>query len=74
DATYPPFFILQDQSVYSIGTKKEILKYLDGRGEYKEFVKQHKLKMTEKQDLIQLFSHANESDQRTIKTFAGDGH
>lgn len=72
DEDFPPFFTKVQNSVFSLGSKRTIMNFLEEVGSYGDFVKKHKLKIKEKQDLILLFCHVNGIDPIEISAIAGD--
>ena len=72
DEDFPPFFTKVQNSVFSLGNKRTILSFLEGMGSYGDYIKEHKLKIKEKQDLILLFCHVNGIDPVEVAPIAGD--
>ncbi|SMD37070.1 hypothetical protein SAMN04488029_3222 [Reichenbachiella faecimaris] len=59
---YPPFFILIDNQVYSLSAEKnEMLRQLDNgfQREISRYIKEHKLVLTNEEDMIKLFNYYN---------------
>ena len=56
---FPPYFTKIESSIYSLGSKKEIMNLLDASGNYDDFIKANKLKIRQTKDLILLFRHVN---------------
>ena len=69
---FPPFFTKVQNSVFSLGSRRTIMNFLEEFGSYGDFVKKHKLKIKEKQDLILLFCHVNGIDPVDVSAIAGD--
>lgn len=64
EETFPPYFVLEDRSAYSLATKKDVLSVL-GQNEKKvrNFVKNHNLSFSSKEDLSQIFDFYNQTDR-----------
>ncbi|MGB3467984.1 MAG: hypothetical protein WBA74_22050 [Cyclobacteriaceae bacterium] len=62
------YFTLVNGSVYSLGTKKEIINLFTHKKKIADFVKEYKLDVNVREDLILLFSHANETSGLRINT------
>lgn len=62
--TFPPYFVLEDRSAYSVATKKDVLSVFGQHDKkIKNFVKNHGLSFSEKEDLSRIFDFYNLTDQ-----------
>ncbi len=63
EETFPPYFVLEDRSAYSVSSKKDVLSVF-GQSEKKirDFVKNRGLSFSSKEDLSLIFDYYNETD------------
>lgn len=65
--SFPPFFVLEDRSAYSLATKKEVLSaFGQQEKKMKAFVKAHGLSFESKEDLVRIFDYYNDVDQANL--------
>ena len=60
EEVFPPYFVAKENSIFSVGTKKEFLAQLaDRSAEMKDFVKVNKTDFSSKESIAQLFHFYN---------------
>ena len=66
--SFPPFFILDNRSAYSLGNKKEFLSVFGpGEKKVKDFARDEGLTFTAKEDVSRIFDFFNRSEWSEIK-------
>ncbi|MDW3195567.1 MAG: hypothetical protein R8G66_24540 [Cytophagales bacterium] len=67
DEAFPPFFVLEDRSAYSLATKKDVLSTFGQRQKkVKEFVKANGLSFESREDLSRIFDYYNDEEQADL--------
>lgn len=62
EEAYPPYFVLNSRSAYSVGTRKDVLSVFGSKEkEIKAYIKAHGLTITRKEDLSQIFDYYNKA-------------
>lgn len=63
DEVFPPYFVLEDRSAFSVGTKREVLSVFGNHErKIKDFVKSRGLSFENKEDLSKIFNYYNEAN------------
>lgn len=61
--SFPPFFVLENRSAFSVQSKKEMLSFFgQSHKKVREYARTNGLSFTRKEDLLRIFDYYNQSD------------